>query len=252
MNDLQAWMRGLLLEEPPVPRSHTGLGSLPVPVFGALSPDVEAAALAWNPSYEEIRRNRIPVLSDFGVACSADLTSDHLEQIEFRLSRYFHQPSGPTEFFRKLGPLLAAAGRSFESGKAVHLDLSPWPTKQRWKGLAPDVRNHLLTDGVIKLVQFLKLSAIKVLFVNGADVYTGLRRGLEFARQRCGLPLGNAPYAPVSIDSPLVECSMSLFEPGGNRQIQICFWQPFIYAGYHKSTSDLEEALRTRFNRGLS
>ncbi len=125
MNDLRACIRGLLREEPPVPRSHTGMSSLPVPAFGALSPGVEAATLAWNPSYEEVRRSKIPVLSDFGVANSDDLTSDHLDQIELKLSHYFHQTFGPTKFFSKLGPLPAAAGRSFESGKAVHLDLSP-------------------------------------------------------------------------------------------------------------------------------
>jgi len=120
---------------------------------------------------------------------------------------------------------------------------------KRWKSLKSDVRNDLLTDGVIKLVQLLKRSDIKTLFVNGADVYSDLRKGLEFARQRQGFTLGCVPYVPFPSSSLLVECSMTLPDPDGDRQIEICAWHPFIYVNSPKSTSDIEEALRTRFNR---
>jgi len=154
--------------------------SCPVPAFGDLE-SARVATLGLNPSSREFmdeegrelseETRRLPTLSSLALRDWGDAEEEHIREIMRACSDYFD--GNPYDlWFRALNDLLSEAGATFygSDANACHVDLIPFATRPKWTGLSHDERAALfrLAGGV--LVAILRVSAIRVLVLNGASV----------------------------------------------------------------------------------
>ena len=125
----------------------------PIPAFGDPS-TAQVATLGLNPSNREfvdqqgnelgISQRRFPNLRSLGLSQWDDITDAHIVQIATACRLYF-QNNPYNRWFKPLDFILSATETSFYTpfSNAVHLDIIPYATWQKWSGLSREDKQLL-------------------------------------------------------------------------------------------------------------
>lgn len=153
-------------------------GSVPVVAFGDPT-RAEVATLGINPSAREFVEDSLPLTGDrrrlatldaLGAVDCGDLTAGQVAAVVADCAAYF-QRRPYRRWFDPLDKLLrAGTDASYYDGSACHLDLVQWATDPAWSGLAADVQQALLDDGVPHLRAQLSYENVRLVVLNGRRV----------------------------------------------------------------------------------
>lgn len=186
-------------------------GSVPVVAFGDPT-RAEVATLGINPSAREFVEDSLPLTGDrrrlatldaLGAVDCGDLTAGQVAAVVADCAAYF-QRRPYRRWFDPLDKLLrAGTDASYYDGSACHLDLVQWATDPAWSGLAADVQQALLDDGVPHLRAQLSYENVRLVVLNGRRVLAhvdtlGLADLTEVDRLQSGPPPVGCTRAPVA------------------------------------------------------
>ena len=178
----------------------------PVPVFGDPK-GAKVATLGLNPSSREFvdlagkeldgQERRFPTLGSLRLENWRDASAHHAAEVSEACYTYFqHNPYNA--WFKPLDELLCPTGTSYycNPNSAVHLDLVPFATTERWSLLARRHREELEARAGNTLGRILRSSTISLVVLNGKSVVDALQRhaGTRFRRTirtDWSLPRGN-------------------------------------------------------------
>jgi hypothetical protein len=166
------------LRRPPTSDLAIVPGSTPVICFGRFSTST-VATLGLNPSKQEFLdkagveldgpRRRFETLNSLGIASLGEAPTERVELVAAACEEYFNR-NPYRRWFDQLEPVVSAAGGSYYSGSACHLDLVQWATDPTWGALSDAQRTRLLSEDVGFLRDQLRNSQIRVLLLNGRAV----------------------------------------------------------------------------------
>lgn len=188
-----------MIRRPVPPDSGVLHGTVPVISFG--DPDSSVVAtLGINPSSAEFTKNgvhlpidqrRLATLGSLGATDPQSLSDLQVAQVVDECSSYFRNRPYK-KWFDPLDEVLEAAmGCSYYDGSACHLDLVQWATDPVWGQLAPAQRNRLLEEGAPFLQTQLESADIRLVVVNGAQVWDQLSASALVQAEDVGtLPYG--------------------------------------------------------------
>lgn len=169
----------------------------PVTHFGEVG-RAEVATLGINPSNREFvdeagrelggEQRRFPTLRSLNLEGWEAASSSDLDRIVEACDGYFW--GNPYDrWFRVLDEAIRATGASYYSKTqpAVHLDLVPYATSDKWGALPGRTRRELLAAGNDLLGRLLLGTRISLLVLNGRSVVSALQQstGVELAELRC-------------------------------------------------------------------
>jgi len=171
-----------MIRRPTPARSGVLAGTVPVVSFGDPTTS-RVATLGINPSSGEfltngvhfpIAKRRLATLQSLGVSDAAELTDAHVTTVIDECNAYFtNRPY--RKWFDPLDAVLSQGlDASYYAGSACHLDIVQWATHPVWSGLDSTQKSRLLEEGVPFLTEQLRQTGIRLVVVNGAQVWAQL------------------------------------------------------------------------------
>jgi hypothetical protein len=157
--------------------------STPVISFGNPT-EARIATLGINPSNIEFMKDGVPLSGDkrrlatllsIGAESTESMSNVQIQEVIDDCYNYFNQ-NPYKEWFGPLDKILKVGfNASYFDGSACHLDLVHWATATKWKGLSAAVREKLLKESEVHLVNQLQAENITKIVVNGRAVWDELK-----------------------------------------------------------------------------
>jgi hypothetical protein len=130
---------------------------LPVPYFGDITNKIlKVVTIGFNPALDEFykyngdaksRSQRLALLSDYEIKARTDLRDADVDEAKKRRDGYFKDPNREWHnYFEKMESVINRVNPAwtYVIGSAIHIDLVACATKNRWAGLAPETKTHMI------------------------------------------------------------------------------------------------------------
>lgn len=176
--------------------------SVPICFFGDIE-NAKIATLSLNPSDKEFRNTQKRLVDrDWLPGCPSDTSAlSEFEACEVYDSCIDYFQNNPYKaWFGSISNKNGMSGfmkrkydASYYEGTLVHLDITPWATKQKWRKLSDSTKNALVREYASYLKFVLDNSDFDVIYVNGKAVKEALETALniQFTMTPIKLPINS-------------------------------------------------------------